>query len=424
MYPQIVRVAEKIIWEEQAPMAGVPLLAAIGSREAYAALRRFGLSQAGPDEARIDALTRLVDAGEIEPGEECRVWLAGEWRLVAPSTFEAIEEPEYDYTPEVQDLLAAASLTMAAEELDTAEDLLLKVLELEPAAKEAYNNLAAIYLRREDRAQGIAMYEAALRIDPTYVFSRGGLAVLRLQDRDVAGAREILRPLADAPEPQGLGLAFMSYIRARIAVEEKDYAAARTHLGTSLDAVPGYGLALNLLDALDDYDEEVAHFRRLRDGQREQWARRRARLQSAITTRAPSLHEALSVHTKASLTAMARLSPVSSGWSTLRKAELLDEIERALCNEVAMRWQVTFASDEEREALAFVLDKGGSVPWDEFSEQFGHDLDEYPHWEYEEPETTMGLLRAKGLLAEATVDNALIITIPRELRPILREALL
>ena len=422
-FPQIVLVAEKIIWEEAAPQAAVPLLAAIGTPEARAALRRYGLSQAGPDGFRMDALGHLVAAGEIAQGEECRVWLEGEWRVMAPSLFEASDDPELDYRPEVRALLAAAEIALADKDFSRAERFLREVLELEPEAKEAYNNLATIYMGREDIAQATAMYEAALRIDPTYVFPRGSLATLRLQEHDVAGANEILAPLADVQDLGDLGKAYYCYVLARVSLEEEDYAAARAHLNTSLNAIPNYPQALRLVDALDAFDEERVQYQKYIEGARERSDRRRARLQSAISTPTPSLREALSVHTKASLTAMARLTLVWGGWSGLRKAELRDDIERTLRDEAAMRRLVGFLQEEALEALRMVLGRGGSMGWDDFDALFGNDLDEYPYWEYQAPATTMGLLRARGLLAEAMVDGEMVVTIPRELRPVLEDVL-
>ncbi len=418
-YPQIVRAVEKIIWEQQLPQAGVPLLAAIGTPEAYAALRRFGLSQAGPDDERLDALTHLYEAGEIAEGERYHAFLGGEWRDVELTLVLGGTGPDSDYAPEVQALLAAAEAALRDEELGKAERLLRKVLELEPEAKEAYNNLAAICLQREDVAQAAALLEAALRIDPMYAFPRGSLATLRLQDDDLAGAKTLLAPLA---ERRGLGEleeAFYRFVAAQVALREENCAAARAHLSAALNAIPEYEPALRLLDTLDEFEQDRSRYELYMEGEQERRRRRRAQLQGALTTSSPRLREALSVHTKASLTAMARLTPIRPGWSRLRKAKLLEEVERALSDEVALKRYVRFLPDDEIAALGAVLRRGGSMDWDEFEARFGSDLDEYPYWEYQTPATTMGRLRCRGLLAEATVDGVLLVTIPLEARPIL-----
>jgi hypothetical protein len=59
------------------------------------------------------------------------------------------------------------------------------------------------------------------------------------------------------------------------------------------------------------------------------------------------------------------------------------------------------------------------MDWQEFESRFGADLEESSYWQYHTPETVMGRLRLRGLLAEATVDKQLFVVIPAELRPAL-----
>ncbi|HUV88698.1 MAG TPA: hypothetical protein VMY80_03520, partial [Anaerolineae bacterium] len=57
-------------------------------------------------------------------------------------------------------------------------------------------------------------------------------------------------------------------------------------------------------------------------------------------------------------------------------------------------------------------------PWQDFEARYGSDLEESPYWEWHAPETTMGRLRGRGLLAETTVDGELRVVVPVELREI------
>ena len=52
--------AEKLIWEDEQVQVGIGLLAAIDTPAAHAALRRFGLSQAGDDEGVACGAPRSV----------------------------------------------------------------------------------------------------------------------------------------------------------------------------------------------------------------------------------------------------------------------------------------------------------------------------------------------------------------------------
>jgi tetratricopeptide (TPR) repeat protein len=75
-----------------------------------------------------------------------------------------------------------------------AEILFQQALQLEPRAKEAYNNLGTIYSRRQEHKQAREMFQKAIGIDSAYIFPRINLAIYLL-DKDVlaAMAREVLR---------------------------------------------------------------------------------------------------------------------------------------------------------------------------------------------------------------------------------------
>jgi hypothetical protein len=142
----------------------------------------------------------------------------------------------------------------------------------------------------------------------------------------------------------------------------------------------------------------------------------RLRLQTKLTTPAPTIAEALSIYSKGALTGIGRQVIPWSGWTGLRKGELLQEIVATLSNPQHLERVVAGLNDEERAALRQVLAGGGSMPWQDFEARYGSDLEESPYWEWHAPETTMGRLRGQGLLAETTVDGELRIAIPVELR--------
>ena len=68
-FPQLVVMAEKAIWEEDAVDFGLLTLRYVGTPAAHAALRRFAGSQAGSDEQRMNALLYLQASGGAQPGE-------------------------------------------------------------------------------------------------------------------------------------------------------------------------------------------------------------------------------------------------------------------------------------------------------------------------------------------------------------------
>ncbi|TEU17156.1 MAG: tetratricopeptide repeat protein [Anaerolineales bacterium] len=421
-FPQVIRMAEKLLIEEGRPDAGIDILMVIGTPEAYRALRRFGQSQLADDDTRLQALTRLLEAGEISEDETLRVWLDGEWREVQLRAYEVQEEDE-EYSPEVAELVNQGIEAHQKGDYDLAERLLQKALKLDPGVKQAYNNLGAIHAHREEHDRAKEMFQKALELDPLYPIPRCNLAAYLLQDGDVEGAEAMLEPLADAPPHHAQDIAFYSYTRARILFRKEEYDATRWALRAALKASPDYQLAKDLLERLNRVIPLLKGFDSLIQRQRERNQAKRARMQAKLTTPEPTLSEALSVCTKDALTGMARAVLPPGGWTTLRKAELLQEIVEALRDPDTLKLVVGQLSDDERAALRQVLKEGGTMVWKDFDARYGNDLEESPYWNWHVSETTMGCLRLRGLLAEATVDRKRLVTIPSELRPLLKKVL-
>jgi hypothetical protein len=267
------------------------------------------------------------------------------------------------------------------------------------------------------------MFEAAIEIDPLYVFPRCNLALYLLDDEDVDGAGKMIRPLADATRFHPQEMAFYYYVQASILVQQEEFETARKTLEMALEFVPDYEPVKDLLERLDT----VATMRKNYEGFWErQWQRyraARARLQAKLSTPGPSLTEALPLYTKNALTGMAREVLPWGGWSALRKAELVERIAGALCDTYELGRIVGDLGDDARAALRQVLAGGGTMSWADFDARYGNDLEESPYWQWHTPETTMGCLRERGLIAETTVDGELLVTVPVDLRQVLREIL-
>jgi len=416
-FPQIVLMAEKFIWEEDQPEGGISMLATIGTPAAYAALRRYGLGQAGDDDSRMRALFTLMEAGQIGAGETLRVWTKGEWQEVQLRQIEISDEPDEVYAPKTAELLNRALQLLQKNKETQAEKLFQQVLEMEPRAKEAYNNLAVIYSRREEHERARQMYRAAVDIDPTYVFPRVNLALYLLDEDDVEGAESMLAPLADATRFQPQEMAVYNYGQARISVYKEEFDQARTSLEMALEIWPDYEAAQSLLEHV----ERASLLEKMNFGPfMEQWRERervqRTKLQGKLTTSDPTLAEALPLYSKDVLTGMGRVVIYGGGWSALRKAELVKRIIEELTDGDNLSRIVAGLTDDECKALRQVLENGGTMVWSQFDDQFGNDLEDSPHWQYHDPETVMGRLRFRGLLVEAMVEDKLLIIVPLDVR--------
>jgi tetratricopeptide (TPR) repeat protein len=422
-FPQIVLMAEKLIWEEMQPDAGFAILATVGTPAAYKALRHFALGQAGDDDVRMRALSMLSEAGEISPDETLRIWRRGEWQEIQTRQYEISDEPDVEYTHQVADLLNRGLDAFRQGDEEQAEVLLRRALELEPRAKEGYNNLGALYHQRGDFAQAKEMFQAAIEIEPLYAFPRCNLAAYLLEDEDVEGAKAMLAPLAGAMHFHSQEAAFYFYTQARIAGQEQEYEAARNALLAALDIMPEYEPAQELLVHLNLISRMQtgmdSYFGRMHKRDRA-W---RTRLQSKLSTPEPLLSEALSLYTKEALTGMGNVVLQWGGWSALRKADLVERIVGELSDAGNVARMVADLSGEERDALQQVLLCRGHMSWQDFDDRYGNDLEESRYWQWHEPKTTMGCLRLRGFLVETTVDSELLVAVPLELRPVLEGVL-
>jgi tetratricopeptide (TPR) repeat protein len=415
--------AEKMIWEDNQSEAGVAILTALATPAAHAALRRFGLSQAGEDEVRNQALFSLLQAGEIAQDETLRVWTRGEWQEVQLRQYEISDERETEYSPKVANLINQALEAFQQDRLEKAERMFQRALALDPRAKEAYNNLGAIYAGRREHERAKEMYRKALEVDPTYVYPCCSLATYLLEEGDIEGAEAMLAPLTNLTRLLPQEMAYLSYTQARILTHRAEYERSRRALEMALEVYPGYGPAQEMLEHLNAVIPLLSGFDSFIEQQHKRDQAKRARLQTKLSTTEPALSEALAMYTKGGLTAMARVILPWGGWSALRKAELLQRIVDGLVDLYSLEQIVTDLHDQERTALRLMLAQGGHMPWQDFDAEYGNDLEESPYWEYHEPETLMGRLRLRGLLVEATVDSELLIIIPSELRPLLAKIL-
>jgi len=417
-YPQTTRAAEKMIWEEDLVEMGLTILILLDTPQARKVLRRFGSSQVGDDGERMQALNHLAEVGDIGPDEPVHLWVDGKWREVHIRQYEISGEYVAEYGPEVAVRLDEGLEALNQEDYQPAERIFWEAIELEPRAKQAYNNLAVLYARQGKQERAREMLRAAIEIDPLYVVPRCNLA-LHLVGDDTPGAVEMLRPLADLTRFSPQEMALYAYTQARILLEQDDYDGARRLLRMALKMQPEYEPARHLLERLDTLEpirRAQDRFSSFAEELRKSMQVARSRLQAKLITSDPSLSEALPLYTKDALKGVARKVIPSGGWSGLRKAELVQEIVDALSDAERLAEVIEPLGDVERAALGEVLGRGGRMSWAEFDARFGNDLEESGIWAYHEPATTMGRLRVCGLLVESTVSGELWVAVPVELR--------
>jgi len=80
-------------------------------------------------------------------------------------------------------------------------------------------------------------------------------------------------------------------------------------------------------------------------------------------------------------------------------------------------------NEVEQNALRWVLENDGVRGWKDFTEKYGDDAGESPHWNYHEPASVIGRLRQSGFLAIGTLNSEQIVFMPVEIRSLLKTLL-
>jgi tetratricopeptide (TPR) repeat protein len=250
-YPPLVVMAEKAIWEEGKIEFGLLLLRYIASPTAHAALRRFAGSQAGSEEDRMSALLALQLSGGATPGEKFRLWLGGEWNEIELRNLTIIlrRDPPF-HNAKARKLVEQSSAAVSERRWADVVTLMRQLIDLEPRAYEALNNLAAALDKLGDAEGSRAALEQALAIRPQYLHARVNLAI-KTADQDAEAAAAYLEPLQKQTEFTTEEFALYQYGLARVAFVRGEYSAARSilHMGLSVD--PDYEPALDLLEDID-----------------------------------------------------------------------------------------------------------------------------------------------------------------------------
>jgi len=414
-FPAVHDLARRLIWEDDEAGTGIMVLQALGTPRAARELQRFAEGQAGPDDDRLRAASALAEMGVYDPDTSVRLWQHGRRREVYIRGWIVVDEPDTEYAPEVADMVNRAIVLGQEGKLDEARALYERALKRAPNVKEAWGNLGALAIQAGEDEAGEAYLHRALEVDPLYAFPRCNLAMQRIAQGKLDEARDLLLPLSTRTRFLRHEVIYYMRVLAHLAIAEKEYDAARHSLQYILELDPDDEAAKKELDylgllSLSDRFAEFAAGMRERDFQR-----RRRRWAKTILTPDATLTEGLAPLTKDGLVGMAHALGCGSV-SAKRKTEAFDHIVDWLSDPDAISWLQPDLTAEDRAALRYVLDAGGRVPWDEFSQHYDDDRDESPYWNWHRPETTMGRLRVRGLLVEGTVDGEVAILMPRELR--------
>ena len=271
------------------------------------------------------------------------------------------------------------------------------------------------------------------------VFDRGDLdgIILRLlggildEDGRVrwAAVQTLERFLVFLPDELYVG----TYMKLR-EMNEQQNGRVRGSIGQALDRMDGPHLQRVLeareLERLGLYTNELKENLALKElmiglmgfseDMRKGNLRTRLKMRSAPISPDAALDEILARYNKNALVGMGKLLKIPSPVTGLKKRELVEKISSHLRSLNFLKQVVDRLEHKERLALLDLMFKGSVMPWEEFVEKHGGDLEESPYWNWHPPKTAMGRLKARGLIAEGSYEGRDLILIPCELRPLLQ----
>jgi tetratricopeptide (TPR) repeat protein len=415
-YPYVADLVSDMLWygnENEQEMA-IGTLQRLGNERAVAALQAFALSRVGDDSLRMKAAIALLDLGIFSEDKPVRFWVKGQWRHVFIRRQFFIEGRELEYSDQIIALLEEATTAVREGKEKKAEEVYKKILVLDPTVKEAYGNLGVLYISQGREAEGERLLQKAIEIDPNYVHPRCNLAAIRLTQGRIEEAEELLRPIAELTSLLPQEFLFYNRVSTELFMARGDYELAEECLKMILEMEPEDEEAerrLAMVQMLKSSDkllallQEQSRCRR----ERERWK----------PLEGMDLQSCLRRHTKDNLTAMARALDIRQP-AGIRKAQLINLLAESLADPKVVDRAWRSLSSEEQEALKFVLDQGGMVPYEEVSRKYGDDLDDYFYWYYRQPETTIGRLRLRGLLFEGGHEGKVVLLIPTEVQKVLK----
>jgi tetratricopeptide (TPR) repeat protein len=397
---------------------GVPgMLLSLNRPELDARLLEFALGQEGGDKERTNVLFALSQEGRAEMlPSPLRFWNAelGEWRDV--------ELMGQILTDDI-DLNISETAARVMEKAQQTEDpkkkiaFLRNAAELDPNSGYAVHMLGSFLMQNGKREEGLRFARKAIEVDPDYMFAYANLALIEAQEDEPNEEliREYIAKVNKAPvlTPQ---TSFIAHVAAmHLAYHKDDFEAARREYEIASEIRPDDPL----LDGWDDHLKfaDVFHgdwFEELRIQWRDKAHNKaiRTKLEAATTSEVT-----LNSLTRDVLGSIARLWGIPPYG---KKAELIKNISARMQDRDAIKIVLNELPSNARDALRWVLENNGVRSWQEFTEKFGDDLQESPHWNYHEPESVMGRLRFTGLLAKGTLENGQVLFIPVDARVALK----
>jgi Flp pilus assembly protein TadD len=387
------------------------VLREIGSPRAVEVLRRVATGTFGTEGLRLTALGILRDLGNVSAKEAVPLWRSGAWTEVRCVRFEITDEAVSAAPSWVRGAIEEIGKAMRSGDHARAEKKGRELAARAPDVPMVLHNLAAALEAQGKREEAEGLLRRAMELDPRYVFAPAGLAMIRLEQRRVEEARQILASvvLPERLHPQAWACWLSAQMQVALAEGNLDGATSSYEL---LRQLPGED---EVREMPDFAGRLLLGLKSLLDARRKRHDKQRRRLLAPDA----GVRACLEGYTGEQLAGIAAALGLA-GKGPHGKRPLLEHIAARLGgsrNVLSLAGSLPTAASE---ALRDVLGHGGILAYADFTRRYGSGESDEDWWRT--PGTPLGRLKLLGLLAEGTVGGRESVLVPAEVRAALSVA--
>ncbi|HLF75135.1 MAG TPA: hypothetical protein VI524_12355 [Anaerolineales bacterium] len=408
--PFVINALFRLLTEPQAAEVIPGLLLALNRPEVDARLLAFGLGDVGTNQQRLQVLSALTQMGRELPPGPLRFWNEeiAEWRDVELVGHMISNDIELNISPKAS---VWAQKAQQAEDIDEKIAFWRKAVEADPKSGYAVHMLGILLIQEGQTEEGEKLARRAIEVDPDYMFAFANLALIEAQRENAQAARELLEKVARARLITSQTAFIMHMASMHLAVQEENFVAARQEFEVAKSIHPDDPL-------LDDWDERLRLAEVFASGWLSNWQQ-----ESFQRSHKKAMRTRLEMNSGTSVTLnslnLDLLGTVARVWGLNgygKKADLINRIIEQMHDPDVVRQVCDQLEQAEQQALQWTLENDGWRAWKEFTEKYGDDSEESPHWNYHEPESIVGRLRRAGFLAKGTLAGREVVFVPADLR--------
>ncbi len=217
--------------DEMSRTFSVKMLGLAATPESHSALKEFAFSQNGHDSLRYEAARILADAEVIS--NQVRLWNRGEWREMRMMTYEITSRPleTYPLKPKAAKLSEKGYYAMQDQNVDLAEQYFDMAIKANGANHPSILfNLLTVGQLRGNGSIDEAELRKIVEDFPNYTLGAIRLAMAELGNGNVETAKHLVEKFYDKKLWHIGEILLWFHFKIEMALEEKDYASARTSL--------------------------------------------------------------------------------------------------------------------------------------------------------------------------------------------------